>query len=106
MCLNVRVCVFPLFVLFFTTCIHAQDHMPGGKFYTPSEGGIGGQVTATYSAGQEIDAEFVITAHHRGWLYLRLCDEARVTEACLEKYPPLERVRFEDDELIQAQPIF
>lgn len=79
--------------------------MPGGKFYTPSEGGIGGQVTATYSAGQEIDAEFVITAHHRGWLYLRLCDEARVTEACLEKYPPLERVRFEDDELIQAQPI-
>ena len=67
--------------------------------------GLAGKQTVTYTAGQEIDAEFIITAHHRGMIYLRLCDEARVTEACLEKYPPLERVRYEDDDLFKAQPI-
>ena len=83
-----------------------QDHMPGGKFFTPSgAGGGGGAVQAAYVSGQVIETEFVITAHHRGMLTLRLCDEANVTEECLQKYPPLERVRYEDEDLIRAQPI-
>ena len=55
--------------------------------------------------GQVIETEFIITAHHRGVLTLRLCDESAVTEACLQKYPPLQRVRYEDETLIRAQPI-
>ena len=47
----------------------------------------------------------VITAHHRGMLYLRICDSPNLTEECLEKFPPLERVDYEDSELAQAQPI-
>ena len=78
--------------------------MPGGRFYTEGSNG-GGAITATYISGEVIDVEVTITAHHRGMLYLRLCDEARVTEECLEKYEPLQRVRYEDSELIQAQPI-
>ena len=81
-----------------------QDHMPGGRFYTPGSNG-GGEIVATYVEGDVIDVQYTITAHHRGMIVMRLCDEARVTEECLEKYPPLERFRYEDEELIQAQPI-
>mmetsp|Transcript_10569 Transcript_10569/g.25020 ORF Transcript_10569/g.25020 Transcript_10569/m.25020 type:complete len:536 (+) Transcript_10569:115-1722(+) len=80
-----------------------QDHMPGGRFYTPD--GLGGEVQATYLAGQEIDVEFVITAHHRGVIELRLCDEPRATQSCFNKYPALKRVRYEDEELYSKQPI-
>ena len=83
-----------------------QAHMPGGKFFTrDANGGLGGRVVATYIEGGIVDAEFVITAHHRGIISLRLCDEEAVTEECLQKYPPLERVRYEDEQLILAQPI-
>eukprot|EP00873_Tetraselmis_striata_P015355 jgi/Tetstr1/435619/TSEL_024521.t1 len=67
----------------------SQDHMPGGIFYTPD--GIGGKVQEWYTEGELIDVEFVITAHHRGMIELRLCDEARVTQECLNKYEPLHR---------------
>mmetsp|Transcript_10576 Transcript_10576/g.25054 ORF Transcript_10576/g.25054 Transcript_10576/m.25054 type:complete len:177 (+) Transcript_10576:163-693(+) len=77
--------------------------MPGGRFYTPD--GLGGEVQATYLAGQEIDVEFVITAHHRGVIELRLCDEPRATQSCFNKYPALKRVRYEDEELYSKQPI-
>uniref|UniRef100_A0A7S1X728 CBM1 domain-containing protein n=2 Tax=Tetraselmis chuii TaxID=63592 RepID=A0A7S1X728_9CHLO len=79
--------------------------MPGGIFYT--EDGIGGAVQEVYVEGSEIDVEFVITAHHRGFIELRLCDESRVTQACLNKYEPLHRVRaeYEDDYRLSAQPI-
>ena len=86
------------------TCSPEQDHMPGGRFYTEGSNG-GGEIVASYVEGDVIDVQFTITAHHRGMIVMRLCDEARVTEECLEKYPPLERFRFEDDELIKAQPI-
>eukprot|EP00873_Tetraselmis_striata_P035927 jgi/Tetstr1/456191/TSEL_042959.t1 len=84
----------------------SQDHMPGGIFYTPD--GIGGKVQEWYTEGELIDVEFVITAHHRGMIELRLCDEARVTQECLNKYEPLHRVRnldYEDDYRFSAQPI-
>lgn len=66
--------------------------MPGGKFYT-DDGEGDGLPQAEYTEGQNIDVEFIITAHHRGFIELRLCDEARVTQECLNKYPALERVR-------------
>lgn len=75
----------------------------GGKFFTA--GSVGGEIQATYNSGGVFETEFIITAHHRGVLTLRLCDQPNVTEECLQKYPPLQRVRFEDDNLIRAQPI-
>jgi len=77
--------------------------MPGGKFYTPGDGG--GAIQATYLEGDEIDVTFKFTAHHMGHVSLRLCDKAYVTQDCLDKYPPLERVAFETGELREAQPI-
>eukprot|EP00192_Tetraselmis_astigmatica_P011861 CAMPEP_0117670744 /NCGR_PEP_ID=MMETSP0804-20121206/12942_1 /TAXON_ID=1074897 /ORGANISM="Tetraselmis astigmatica, Strain CCMP880" /LENGTH=397 /DNA_ID=CAMNT_0005479115 /DNA_START=102 /DNA_END=1292 /DNA_ORIENTATION=- len=82
-----------------------QDHMPGGRFYTPGAPGLGGAIQETYVEGDTIDVEFVITAHHRGFIELRLCDEKPLTQACLNKYPALERVRYEDDYRYSAQPI-
>lgn len=62
-----------------------QDHMPGGKFYTVSSTNAqAGAVQEVYIEGEVIDIEFIITAHHRGVISLRLCDEARVTETCLQ----------------------
>jgi hypothetical protein len=81
-----------------------QAHMPGGKFYTKGNGN-GGLIQATYSEGQTIDVEMYIMAHHMGAVTLRLCDEARVTEKCLNKYGPLKRVDFEQGGLREAQPI-
>ena len=83
--------------------LHPQDHMPGGRFYTSD--GVGGAIQETYVSGSTIEAEFFITAHHRGFIELRICDEAHVTQECLLKYEPLERVRFEDDYTYSAQPI-
>jgi hypothetical protein len=80
-----------------------QDHMPGGKFYKAD--GPGGAIQAVYSAGQTIDVSMTITAHHKGVVELRLCDEARVTQKCLNKYPALQRVDFEKGALRDAQPI-
>ena len=55
--------------------------MPGGKFYTAD--GRGGAIQKVYSAGQTIDVSFTITAHHKGVVSLRLCDEDRVTQVRL-----------------------
>ena len=86
-----------------TAFVPPQDHMPGGRFYTSD--GVGGAIQETYTSGSTIEAEFFITAHHRGFIELRLCDETHVTQECLLKYEPLERVRFEDDYTYSAQPI-
>ena len=70
--------------------------MPGGQFYLPASEGEGGFIpdVNVFQEGQEVEFEMVITAHHRGWIQMRLCDEARVTEECLQKYAALQRVRY------------
>ena len=67
--------------------------MPGGRYYIPGDGkGAMVHPNNVYEEGQHIEVEMVIIAHHLGWIEMRLCDEERVTEECLQKYP-LQRVR-------------
>jgi hypothetical protein len=56
----------------------------GGKFYgNPA----GGNVQATYTSGQSIDINIIITAHHMGWFQFYLCDKGdELSQTCLNKY--------------------
>jgi hypothetical protein len=58
-------------------------YMLGGSIYgSPA----GGNVQATYTSGQSIDINVIITAHHMGWWQVYLCDKGdALTQDCLNK---------------------
>ena len=68
--------------------------MKGGKYYIPASDGNGAFIPEAniFQEGQEVEFEMVITAHHKGWVNMRLCDRDELTEECLQKYP-LQRIR-------------
>jgi hypothetical protein len=49
-----------------------SNYMLGGKIYGSPPGG---DVQATYTSGQSIDINVIITAHHMGWCQFYLCDK-------------------------------
>lgn len=61
----------------------STDHMLGGSIYGSP---VGGDVQATYTSGQSIDINVIITAHHMGWWQVYLCDKGdALTQDCLNK---------------------
>eukprot|EP00121_Abeoforma_whisleri_P010028 Awhi_evm1s9236 len=45
-----------------------------------------GPIVNTYKAGSVIDIQLSITAHHRGIMEFRLCDQSEITYECLSKH--------------------
>ncbi|KAL5020518.1 hypothetical protein ScPMuIL_003410 [Solemya velum] len=61
----------------------SHSHEPGGIFYS-------GQISQTYTSGQEITIDVEVTANHLGWFEFRLCPnnvpDAEITQDCLDQY--------------------
>jgi hypothetical protein len=60
-----------------------SKYLTGGSIYgNPA----GGNVQATYTSGQSIDINVIITAHHMGWWQFYLCDKGdELSQTCLNK---------------------
>eukprot|EP01134_Creolimax_fragrantissima_P006518 CFRG6518T1 len=44
-------------------------------------------IQATYTQGDSIDIEIVVTAHHGGWFDFQVCDSPDITEECFARNP-------------------
>ncbi len=61
-----------------------SKYLKGGKIYGNPPGG---DIQATYTSGQSIDINVIVTAHHMGWWQFYLCDKGdELSQTCLNKH--------------------